>query len=62
MPVISQRLLYRHFTFTRSLCVIAYSRVQPQTALITADQLPIYTPGEDKGKILSTRNLGQGWS
>ena len=28
-----------------SLCLAAYSRVQPQTVLITTDKVPIYTPG-----------------
>ena len=35
-----------------SSCILAYSRVQPHTALITTDQVPIYTPGwRERGTI-----------
>ena len=44
LNVISQRLLARSYT-PLVLCVNAYSRVQPQMALITTVQIATYTRG-----------------
>ena len=47
----SQRLLFRLYIFPRSLCGITYSRVQPQTALITTDQGAINTHGSSEARF-----------